>query len=82
MAQTETSDEYYPHHTPTGQGNTPPAGTGLYHLLDDLINTAPISATSSTSSKHGEGLGESDPRSDIIKTGIVSLGDGNVLVDQ
>lgn len=82
LAQTETSDDYFPLPASSGPGSTPPAGTGLYHLLDDLINTAPISSTSSTSSKHGEGLGESDPRPDIIKTGVVNLSDANVLVDQ
>lgn len=84
LAQTETTDDYYPLPTPGGSTqpiNTPP-GTGLYHLLDDLINTAPINATSSAAAKHGEGLGESDPRSDIVKSGVVSLLDANVLVDQ
>lgn len=82
LAQTETSDDYFPIPTSSAQSSTPPAGVGLYHLLDDLINTAPISSASSASSKQGEGLGESDPRPDIIKSGVVSLGDANVLVDQ
>jgi hypothetical protein len=82
LAQTETTEEIFPLPTPGGpQANTPP-GAALYHLLDDLINTAPITGTSSTPSKHGEGLGESDPRSDIIKSGVISLLDANVLVDQ
>ena len=79
LAQTETSDDYI---TSSGQGSTPPAGAGLYHLLDDLINTAPISSTPSASSNLEGGLGGDDPRTDIIKSGIVGLNDANVLVDQ
>lgn len=82
LAQTETSDDYFPVSTSNNQGSTPPTGMSLYHLLDDLINTAPISSASPASMKQGEGLGESDPRPDIIKSGVVSLGDANVLVDQ
>ncbi|KAF8311000.1 hypothetical protein DL93DRAFT_2083956 [Clavulina sp. PMI_390] len=84
LAQTETSDDYYPVASSSAhpQGNSPPAaGTGLYHLLDDLINTAPINPSSTAAAKHGEGLGESDPRPDIIKAGVVNLTDANVLVD-
>jgi hypothetical protein len=82
LAQTETSNDYFPVSTSSGHGSTPPTSISLYHLLDDLINTAPISSASIASSKQGEGLGESDPRPDIIKSGVVSLGDANVLVDQ
>lgn len=72
IAQTEASDDYLPISTSSGQGSAPPAGAGLYHLLD-LINTAPISSTSSASSKLGEGLWGNDPRSDLIKSGMVGL---------
>lgn len=64
----------------SGRGSTPPGG--IYHLLDDLINTAPLNPLSSPSFTQAETLGGSDPRPDIIKNGIVSLSDANVLVDQ
>lgn len=82
LAQTEMSDEYFAMPLPNNQANTPPAA-GLYNLLDDLINaTPPISSSLSPVEKQAEMLGESDPRSNVIKSGVVGMADANVLVDQ
>ncbi|KAF8328189.1 uncharacterized protein EI90DRAFT_3155910 [Cantharellus anzutake] len=79
LAQTEISDDYFSTSTTGGQtANTPPSA-GLYNLLDDLIHTAP--PVPSPPSKRTEMLGESDPRSNIIKAGIVTMADANILVD-
>lgn len=74
------SDEYFAMSMHGGQATTPPGG--LFNLLDDLINTAPLTSMASGAIKRAETLGGSDPRPNIIKTGVVKLSDANVLVDQ
>lgn len=80
LAQTEMPDEYFSMSLQNGQASTPPGG--LFNLLDDLINNAPLKQGSSPPLKKMETLGASDPRPNIIKTGVVTLADANVLVDQ
>ena len=82
LAQTEMSDDFFNATVPNANSSSSPPATGLYSLLDDLINTAPVNSPSMASAKQTDMLGETDPRSNIIKSGIVSMADANVLVDQ
>ena len=80
LAQTEMGDDYISATINNGQPGSAPPATGLYRLLDDLIHTTP--PVPSPPSEQAEMLGQSDPRANIIKAGVVPMADANILVDQ
>lgn len=84
LAQTEISDDFFsPRFPPTGGSPSTPPPSGLFNILDDLLNSGPYNnAASPASSKSSESIGELDPRPNVIKLGAINPVDANVLVDQ